>query len=228
MTRRLECSACKHRFVPLEDAGVSCPECGEITMMMLRDAGSGVTCLACGYVFREQSPLRRLYFLVPVVGGFGVGLIVIILILLGLLSTGGGRPGCYFFDTRRPANEASAISVLRTLSSAQELYCTRYGYYATLPQLANANMIDTVLANATTPQRAKYGYYFQLTLVFKAAGVSVTQTGWQCTALPAEPGVTGTRSFFIDETGVIYFAPCESSSDPPASPGTGTPLGQNY
>jgi len=110
-------------------------------------------------------------------------------------------------ESKTAANEAYAISRLRTISAAQELFYARYERYGTLDELDTANMVDSVLARAIIPEKAASGYYYRL---------SVGQEEWSCTALPARPGRTGTRSFFIDETGVIYFSRCNSTSDPPA------------
>jgi len=104
--------------------------------------------------------------------------------------------------------EAAAISALRTLSSAQELYNTRWSKYGNMTELHKADTIDAVLAEATTPEHSKSGYYFRM---------SPGEDGWSCVALPAEPGYTGERSFFIDETGEIREEPCMSKSDPPAN-----------
>jgi len=208
LTRKLICSGCGHRFIPLEDSGLACPKCGEITMMALRDIGPGVSCLGCGFVFRGKSIWRRWGGAVPI--SMGIAAFIVLIYFFAIYQSAASI---------RKVNEASAISALRTMSSAQELYNTRYGSYATsMAAIANSNMIDIVLANATTPQSAKSGYYFSLTT---ASG------GWQCVAKPAQPGTTGARSFFIDETGVIYHAPCMSEDDPPASPNS-KPLGIDY
>ncbi len=53
---------------------------------------------------------------------------------------------------RISGNEASAISSMRTLSTVQEQYRTRFGAYsASLTNLGNAGYIDSVLAAAPSP-----------------------------------------------------------------------------
>jgi len=116
-------------------------------------------------------------------------------------------------ESKKAANEAAAISALRTVSSAQELYNTRYARYGSLTQLDAANMIDSVLAGATQASSAKSGYYFNMR----------TGTGvWCCGARAATWGTTGERSFRISQEGVIYF----SNSDEDLTSNTnGTALG---
>lgn len=203
VTWTIKCRHCSHQFIPVEDAGIPCPECGVLTIMLREDAFKELTCLDCGHNFRG----RGFYFprrLILIILALLIAFILLAVIVPGLIE----RPNY--------ANEASAISALRTLSSAEELFNCRFGRYATLGQLAGTGMIDPVLARATSPWSTKSGYYFTLT---------VGGNGWSCLAMPAEPGKTGTRSFFIDTSGVIYFAPCKSENDLPAGPGNGSPLG---
>jgi hypothetical protein len=115
--------------------------------------------------------------------------------------------------SRKAANEASAISALRTLSSAQELYNTRYGNYATLNDLGTKKYIDASLASGN-----KSGYIYK---------VEVTgPNDWRCTARPEKPGQTGERSFYIGADGVIYYKECKKDSDTTCTPGSGKVLGQ--
>jgi len=98
----------------------------------------------------------------------------------------GGMGG--FGGNRTAMEETAAIATLRTLSSTQELFNTRYGNYAGgLRALAEKNFIDKELATGV-----KYNYMFEM----KAEGPDK----WHCIARPLTPGK---RYFFIDETGVI-------------------------
>lgn len=108
-------------------------------------------------------------------------------------------------ESKQAANEASAISTCRMLSSCQELYYARYSTYATLEQLGGRGFIDPMLASGV-----KSGFRFDVTV--EDGGCS-----WSMTAMPLSPGSSGSRSFFIDETGVIYYRPCYSANDPPAN-----------
>jgi hypothetical protein len=134
------------------------------------------------------------------------GLLIIVLALAALVLVFIPRMGP---PPRWHTSEALAISTLRTISSAQELYKTRFERYASLSELGKAKMIDRVLVEAASPEHPKTGYYF----ILKHGG-----SNWSCIALPVRPGDSGNRSFHIDETGRIRFEKCESEQDRPAGP----------
>jgi len=93
---------------------------------------------------------------------------------------------------RKPANEASAISALRSLSTVNEQYRLRFQSYASdLPDLAATGYIDDKLGAGV-----KTGFVFNYT---------TGPFSWTCTAGPEILGTTGDRYFFINESGVIRF-----------------------
>ena len=98
-------------------------------------------------------------------------------------------------ESKKAANEASAISALRNFSSCQAQYATRFGAYGGLSDLANKNLIDTVLAGATSTSSTKSGYYYTM---WTSTNV------WCCKALPGAT-TSGDRSFRIATDGVIYY-----------------------
>ena len=96
-------------------------------------------------------------------------------------------------NARKAGNEASAISSLRTLTTVNEQYRTRFQAYAgALTNLSAENYIDSVLGAGS-----KSGY------AFTYAGGTNT---WNCSADPQTAGTTGDRYFFVDQTGVIRFS----------------------
>ena len=99
--------------------------------------------------------------------------------------------------SRRAANEASAISSLRTIHSANATYQATLGantlYAADLPALATAGLIDTALGGASG---SKSGYNFLAT--------ASTTTANYCAQAEPQSTSTGTRSFAVNEQGVIY------------------------
>ena len=110
---------------------------------------------------------------------------------------------------RHNAGETAAIASVRTLVSAFESWRanqTPLSYPAALTDLSGATppYIDTVLSSGT-----KQGYNFTYT-----QGSANTYT---LTAVPVDSGVTGTRGFFVDESGVIRVAASgtASASDTP-------------
>jgi len=95
-------------------------------------------------------------------------------------------------NARKAGNEASAISSLRTMTTVNEQYRTRFGAYAdALATLNTEGYIDNVLSTG-----AKSGYTF---------GYTGGANTWSCTADPTDPTVTGDRYFFVDQSGVIRF-----------------------
>ena len=103
--------------------------------------------------------------------------------------------------SRRSANEASAVSSMRTIHSAQATYqATVGGNVNYAPDLATLGapttpdpngLIDTALATGQ-----KSGYDFVVT-----APAAQVYCG---TAAPSTPGTTGNRYFAVSQPGVIY------------------------
>lgn len=96
---------------------------------------------------------------------------------------------------RLNANEAAAISSLRTISTACESFRAAQNpitYPANLAALSGANpaYIDATLGTGT-----KQGYTFVYALV--------NANQYTCTGTPVTANVTGVRVFFVDESGVI-------------------------
>ena len=97
--------------------------------------------------------------------------------------------------SRRAANEASAISSLRTIHSAEATYQATAGAgtnYASLVQLNTAGLIDSALGAATSQ---KSGYTFTLTTgtqIYCAVANATTQ------------GTTGINHFGVETEGVIW------------------------
>ncbi len=93
-------------------------------------------------------------------------------------------------SARKSGNEMSAIASLRTLTTVNVQYRTRFSEYSTnLDSLQTTGYIDSVLGAGT-----KSGYTFTY--------VGTTNT-WSVAAAPVTMSTTGDRSFFVDQTGVI-------------------------
>ena len=130
-----------------------------------------------------------------------------------------------FIRSKIAANEASAVASLNTINVGETTYNNTYpGAYATLAQLGpggatcsvasstNACLIDNTLANASSADTAKNGYYFTI------GGDLVT--GYTSLAQPASPNSTGTRTFCSDQMLVLYY----ESDGSACTTTTGTPL----
>jgi type IV pilus assembly protein PilA len=119
--------------------------------------------------------------------------------------------------SRRAANETAAIGSLRVVTRAEHtFYLTRGdGRYGSAAELRDAGLIDSVLAGegaASTGSR-KNGFLYTIT---PGAGATYTATA-------AAEGGQATRSFFVDETGVIRY----KVGDVPPDAEDGTPIDGN-
>jgi type IV pilus assembly protein PilA len=105
--------------------------------------------------------------------------------------------------SRRAANEGSALATMRVIFSSEATYqaTTGAGQYGSLANLVTAGLIDSVVGNSATT--AKSGYEFAAAVVptapvpaFDASSIPDSFTGISA---------TGTRSFYTNESGVMYF-----------------------
>lgn len=98
---------------------------------------------------------------------------------------------------RASANEASAISSMRTLVSSQAMFYQddldedgTSDYAESREELASEDLIDTILGHGT-----KSGYRFAMRRPDKQR--------WETSATPEKPGYTGFFFYFVDETEVV-------------------------
>jgi type IV pilus assembly protein PilA len=147
--------------------------------------------------------------------GFSLVELLIVVAIIGII-TAIAIPN--LLASRRAANEASAISAIRTLSSAEEGYRATYGggqQFADMAGLVGQQMIDTRLGAATNVANAKSGYVYS----------AITTAGGFNFCAGAAPATvnTGTRNFSSDEPGVVYVHPLDVAN-PPTSTAGGVPL----
>ncbi len=112
--------------------------------------------------------------------------------------------------SRISANEASAVSAIRTITTGETAYAQSYpfvGYTCSLSALGPpasgqpidstaSGIIDSVLASGV-----KHGYAFALV---SCNGTPIST--YTSTAVPTNVGGTGNRSFCSDSSGVIHAA----------------------
>ncbi len=120
------------------------------------------------------------------------------------------------------ANEASAVSSLRTLNSTAATYYADYahGYPPALenlgpPSTGQANEDRANLIDATLASGKKSGYMFFYSAM--RLQTSAIPLGYTINADPAAAGTTGTRHFYTDQTGIIRFetgGPADAHSPP--------------
>jgi type IV pilus assembly protein PilA len=109
--------------------------------------------------------------------------------------------------SKMAANEASAVGSMRTINTTSTEYSTTYGGYpSALSALggpaggsatsSSAELIDAVLAGGT-----KSGYTFSYTTGATDSNGNIL--AYTLTGNPTSMGVTGQRTFFTDQSGVI-------------------------
>ena len=117
-----------------------------------------------------------------------------------------------YVRSKMRANEASAVSNLRNICTADVVYSTTYGidYASSLdalggnpatPSLTAAGLIDSVLS---LPPYVKSGYLY--TYVVTATDASGHAETYTVNADPTIPGSTGDRHFYTDQSGVIRYS----------------------
>ena len=113
-----------------------------------------------------------------------------------------------FMRSRIAANESASVQNMRNIVTANVVYSSTYGigYSSTLaalgpasgggaPSFSNAGLIDDILALGT-----KSGYTYFYTPGPPVNGVIDSFT---LNANPLNPGITGNRYFYTDDSGVI-------------------------
>jgi len=147
--------------------------------------------------------------------GFSLVELLIVVAIIGIISAI-AVPN--LMASRRAANEANAISAMRTISTAEVNYWFTFGggAYGTLEQLANERIIDSKLANAADAATARSGYIYGVRLI--NSGASYVAGSAPITAS------TGSRNFTCDQPGIIYAHTLNAGVVPTATDG-GTAVG---
>ena len=108
-------------------------------------------------------------------------------------------------NSKKQTNESATVANLRTISQAQLQYRTRFGTYGELDDLSNAQLTASTFVDGT-----RQGYTF-------TSANTADVSRWTIIAEPENPGVSGDRHFYIDQSGVIRYregAPATASDSP--------------
>jgi type IV pilus assembly protein PilA len=156
--------------------------------------------------------------------GFSLIELLIVVVIIGIIAAI-AIPN--LLASRRAANEASAISSMRTVSSAQATYFSTAGAnqnYGTAAQLNGQQLIDSVLNTAHGAGTPKSGYLYDIAVV-AAAPAAGTPASFVEGAHPVAFSVitaTGTRNFCVQEDGVVRGGPAAATSPSAATCGGAT------
>jgi prepilin-type N-terminal cleavage/methylation domain-containing protein len=136
--------------------------------------------------------------------GFSLIELLIVVVIIGIIAAI-AIPN--LLAARRAANEASAISTLRTLHGAELVYqaTSGGGLYANLFTLDAAGLLPSGFANGSN-QGIKSGYRFvcYVTDSNKTFGCLARPVNYAYPGNPANFSATGSRDFGISTDGVLY------------------------
>ncbi len=148
--------------------------------------------------------------------GFSLIELLIVVVIIGIIASI-AIPN--LLASRRSANEASAISSMRTIVTAEATYSSSLGAgnYGNLQALNGGGLIDGILGGeASGTETGKSGYTFLITVV-NATGTNHPQ--FDLNTKPQQFGTgfsgTGSRSFMVNEAGILYYQIADISVSTP-------------
>ena len=136
--------------------------------------------------------------------GFSLIELLIVVVIIGIIAAI-AIPN--LLAARRSANEGSAISSLRTIHGGEMTYqaTSGAGRYGTLTAMESVGIVDEVLGQQDT-NSPKSGYNFTVAPIAPTATAPAFFDAEAVPQVASGISATGTRSFYIGEVGVIYFA----------------------
>jgi len=137
--------------------------------------------------------------------GFSLVELLIVLLIIGIIAQ---MAIPHLMQSKLAANEASAITTVRSVLNAETLYVTTAGAgkYGTMANLVSGMLVDSVVGSST-----KDGYVFSISL-------GAANTSFSLAARPMGYTTSGIRSFYADETAVIRYTTADSAANSGSSP----------